>query len=81
MDWRKFLRDERTRMRSRLHALSSRKSKIWITQHGQREEAIPKWMDKLRRNITKIEEILTDAGEPIDDKESPKRSEQWRRDQ
>jgi hypothetical protein len=67
MEWHQYLRAERTQKITGLMRLLSGDLSIVENRYGERIETTDVAIERLRRNIAEIEQILTAAGVPLED--------------
>lgn len=65
-NWHDFLRQERARLIQETEFLESGTISITRTVAGVETDLLPDAIDTNRRNVAEIEELLTNADEPIE---------------
>ena len=66
MTWHDFLRRERSDKLVEIEMLSSGRVRSFLTTDGVQRETTEQGIEKLKADIAEIEQILTDASEPIE---------------
>lgn len=66
MTWHDYLRYERGEKMREIEMLSSGRVRSFITTDGVQRETTQENVEKLKSDIAEIEQILRDAGEPVD---------------